>query len=76
MVVSKIVDGAVVSRKVVVWMTSVTLVLASSSISQGILLMHRQLSGKLVLSMIQFLTLSVWCYSDNDWDTLSDVSVI
>ena len=45
MVVSEIVDGAVVKRKVVVWMTSVTLVLASSSISQGILLMHRQLSG-------------------------------
>ena len=31
---------------------------------------------KLVLSMIQFLTLSVWCYSDNDWDTLSYVSVM
>ena len=57
-------------------MISVTLVLASSSISQGILLMHRQLSGKLVLSMIQFLTSSVWCYSDNDWDTLSYVSVM
>ena len=76
MVVSKIVDGAVVSRKVVVWMTSVILVLASSSISQGILLMQRQLSGKLVISMIQFLTLNVWCYSDNDWDTLSYESVM
>ena len=76
MVVSKIVDGAVVSKKVVVWMSFVTLVLPSSSISQGILVMHRQLSGKLELSMIQFLTFSVWCYSDKDWDTLSCVSVM
>ena len=38
--------------------------------------MHRQLSGKLELSMIQFLTFSVWCYSDKDWDTLSCVSVM